>query len=151
MPRLCHTKGDKNGTRSSLADACNKRVVPGRYKKAGAWVSVIFMSHLKLFFYIPYHESQTGQVEKVQRTAARCTCRRWRNTSCVGDMLDELGWPSLETRREQSSLTFFYKIHSRTVSLDSEKIQRDTILREHYGQLGLRFNQPTKYLTRLKT
>ena len=33
-------------------------------------------------------------------------------------MLDELEWPSLETRREQSSLTFFYKIHSGTVSLD---------------------------------
>ena len=55
----------------------------------------------------PYHETQIGQVEKVQRTAARWTCRRWRNTSSVGDMLDDLEWPSLETRREQSSLTFF--------------------------------------------
>ena len=56
-----------------------------------------------------------------QRTAARWTCRRWRNTSSVGDMLDELEWPSLEARREQSSLTFFYKIHSGTVSLDKDK------------------------------
>ena len=69
----------------------------------------------------PYHESQIGQVEKVQRTAARWTCRRWRNTSSVGDMFDELEWPSLETRREKSSLTFFYKIHSGTVSLDKDK------------------------------
>ena len=51
----------------------------------------------------PYYETQIGQVEKVQRTAARWTCRRWRNTSSVGGMLDELEWPSLETRREQSS------------------------------------------------
>ena len=36
-------------------------------------------------------------------------------------MLDELEWPSLETRREQSSLTFFYKIHFGTVSLDKDK------------------------------
>ena len=36
-------------------------------------------------------------------------------------MLDELEWPSLETRREQSSLTFFYKIHSGTASLDKDK------------------------------
>ena len=43
------------------------------------------------------------------------------NTSSVGDMLDELEWPSLEARREQSSLTFFYKIHSGTVSLDKDK------------------------------
>ena len=69
----------------------------------------------------PYYETQIGQVEKVQRTAARWTCRRWRNTSSVGDMLDDLEWPSLETRREQSSLTFFYKIHSGTVDLDKDK------------------------------
>ena len=31
-----------------------------------------------------------GQMENVQRTAARWTCRRWRNTSSVGDMLDKL-------------------------------------------------------------
>ena len=69
----------------------------------------------------PYHKLQIQEVEKVQRTAARWTCRRWRNTSSVGDMLDELEWPSLEARREQSSLTFFYKIYSGTVSLDKDK------------------------------
>ena len=57
----------------------------------------------------------------MQRTAARMTCKRWRNTSSVGDMLDDLEWPSLETRREQSSLTFFYKIYSGRVSLDKDK------------------------------
>ena len=36
-------------------------------------------------------------------------------------MLDELEWPSLEARREQSSLTFFYKIHSGTMSLEKDK------------------------------
>ena len=56
-----------------------------------------------------YQKTQIAQVGKVQRTAARWTCRRWRNTSSVGDMLDELERPSLEARREQSSLTFFYK------------------------------------------
>ena len=69
----------------------------------------------------PSHDTQIAQVEKVQRTAARWTCRRWRNTSSVGDMLDELEWPSLEDRREQASLAFFYKIHSGTVSLDKDK------------------------------
>ena len=44
----------------------------------------------------PYQETQIAQVEKVQRVAARWTCRRWRNTSSVGDMLDELEWPSLK-------------------------------------------------------
>ena len=69
----------------------------------------------------PYNETQTSKVEKVQRTAARWTCRRWRNTSSVGDLLDELEWPSLEARRERSSLIFFYKIHHGSVSLDKDK------------------------------
>ena len=42
---------------------------------------------------------QISQVEKVQRTAAYWTYRRWRNTSSVGEMIDELEWPSLEARR----------------------------------------------------
>ena len=42
------------------------------------------------------------------------------SATCL-DMLDDLEWPSLETRREQSSLTFFYKIHSGTVDLDKDK------------------------------
>ena len=54
----------------------------------------------------PYHETQIGQVRKVQRTAAMWTCRRWRNTSSVGNMLDKLEWPSLETHTT-SSLTFY--------------------------------------------
>ena len=36
-------------------------------------------------------------------------------------MLSELEWPSLETRREQFSLTLFYKIHFGTVYIDKDK------------------------------
>ena len=60
----------------------------------------------------PYSKLQINQIEKVQRTAACWTCSRWRNTSSVGEMLDELEWPSLEAHRAWSSLLFFHKIHS---------------------------------------
>ena len=43
------------------------------------------------------------------------------NRSSFDDMLDELEWPSLEDRRVKSSLTFFYKIHYGTVSLDKDR------------------------------
>ena len=76
---------------------------------------------MQLLFGIPIMKLMIEKVEKVQRTAARWTCRRWGNTSSVGEMLDELEWPSLESRRERSSLTFFYKIHPGTVSLDKDK------------------------------
>ena len=69
----------------------------------------------------PYHETQIGQVCKMQRTAVSWTCRRWRNTNSVGDMIDELEWQSLRTRREQSSLAVFYRIYCSTMSLDKDK------------------------------
>ena len=69
----------------------------------------------------PYSKLKINQVEKDKRTAARWTCRRWRNTRSVSEMLDELEWPSLEARRDQSSLLLFYKIHSGAVSIEKDK------------------------------
>ena len=69
----------------------------------------------------PHLKLQINQIEKVQRTAASWTCRRWRNTSSVGEMLDELEWPSLEARRDQSSLLLFHKIHCGAVSIEKDK------------------------------
>ena len=69
----------------------------------------------------PHSKLQINQIEKVQRTAARWTCRRWRNTSSVGEMLDELEWPSLEAWRDQSSLLLFHKIHCGAVSIEKDK------------------------------
>ena len=49
-------------------------------------------------------------------------CRRQQPGGSAGDgILDDLEWPSLEHRRLKSSLTFFYKIHSGTVSLHKDK------------------------------
>ena len=68
----------------------------------------------------PHSKLQINQIEKVQRTASRWTCRRWRNASSVGEMLDGLGWPSLEARRDQSSLLLFHKIHCGAVSIEKD-------------------------------
>ena len=69
----------------------------------------------------PHSKLQINQIEKVHRTAARWTCRRWRNTSSVSEMLDELEWPSLEALRDQSSLLLFHKIHCGALSIDKDK------------------------------
>ena len=50
----------------------------------------------------PHSKLQINQIEKFQRTAARWTCRRWRNTSSVGEMVNELEWPSLEAQRDRA-------------------------------------------------
>ena len=59
----------------------------------------------------PHHQTEINRIEKVQRTAARWACRRWRNQSHFGEMLDELQWTELQERRQQATLTF-YKIHN---------------------------------------
>ena len=69
----------------------------------------------------PYWKLQINQVEKVQGTVARWTCRRLPNTSSVSEMLDKLEWPSLEARRDRSSLLLFHKIHSGAVSIEKDK------------------------------
>ena len=69
-----------------------------------------------------YSKLQINQIEKVQRTAARWTCRRWRNTSSVGEMFDELEWTSFEARRDQSSLLLFHKIHCGAVPIEKKQV-----------------------------
>ena len=41
--------------------------------------------------------------------------------SSVGEMLDELEWPSFEAWRDQSSLFLFHKIHCGAVSIEKDK------------------------------
>ena len=81
--------------------------------------------HLKLEYtapiWSPYCKAHIQQVDKVQRTAARWTCSRWRNTGSVGEILDELQWPTLEARGDQFSLLFFHKIHCGIMSIDKDK------------------------------
>ena len=92
--------------RRNLAFACKTLVRPKLEYAAPIWC--------------PHWKLQINQIEKVQRTAAGWTCRRWQNTSIVGE-LDELEWPSLEARRDQSSLLLFHKIHCGAVSIDKYK------------------------------
>ena len=86
-----------------------------------------------------YCKTQIQQVEKVQRTATRWTSRRWRNTSSVGEMLDERQWPTLEVRIDQSSLPFFHKNLCGIMSFDKDKYLVA-------GQLGLKSCRPLSRL-----
>ena len=69
----------------------------------------------------PHHQTEINRIEKVQRTAARWACRCWHNQNHVREMLDELQWPKLQERRQQASLTFFYKLHNNLVIIDKNR------------------------------
>ena len=72
----------------------------------------------------------------VQRTAARWTCRRWHNTSHVGEMIDDLQWSTLEKRRTNSSLTLFYKIHNNLVDIDRDRYLSTSNSTRYSGRLS---------------
>ena len=59
----------------------------GVRKNCGMILLIILRVRLKLDYaapiWSPYCKTQIQQVEKVQRTKARWTCRRWRNTSSL--------------------------------------------------------------------
>ena len=68
----------------------------------------------------PYTASNIQKLETIQRRAARWVSHRFRQTSSVEDMLLELKWPTLETRRKHSRLTMFYKYHNKLVHIQSK-------------------------------
>jgi len=60
----------------------------------------------------PYLKKNINRLEKVQRQAARFVSGdyRSRDEGCVTKMLEDLSLPSLEARRRNNRLVFFYKV-----------------------------------------
>jgi hypothetical protein len=65
----------------------------------------------------PYVIGDISSIEKVQRRAARYVTSRYRNTSSVGEMLNNLNWNSLANRRMDARLCMFYKIVNDKVAI----------------------------------
>ena len=57
----------------------------------------------------PNTQENIKKIEAVQRRAARWVSSRYRQSSSVEDMLTDLNWPPLQTRRNQANLKNFYK------------------------------------------
>ena len=66
----------------------------------------------------PYHKKYIQQLEMVQRRAARFVLGRYHNTSSVSDMIQQLQWESLESRRRTACLVMFYKTQNGLVAVN---------------------------------
>ena len=66
----------------------------------------------------PYTATLENKLEMVQRRAARFVLNRYRRTSSVGSMLEDLKWTTLAERRRAASLVMFYNIHNGLVAVD---------------------------------
>ena len=66
----------------------NLTFAPTSTKKVAYKILVRYKLEYAAPIWSPNSKLQINQIEKVQRTAARWTCRRWRHTSSVGEMLE---------------------------------------------------------------
>ena len=70
----------------------------------------------------PHKKSNKDKIEKVQRRAARFVSNNFRSKANVSEMLHDLGWQSLDGRRQDQRLVLFYKIISGLASVETEDI-----------------------------
>ena len=68
----------------------------------------------------PYNDKEVTKLERVQRRAARWVVRRFRQTSSVSEMLEQLQWPSLSQRRRIARLTLMFKYHHGHIKIRSK-------------------------------
>ena len=66
----------------------------------------------------PNTDKYIGKIEMVKRTAAKWTLDNFHTQASVTEMLTQLGWRSLEQRRNDSRLCLFYKIIHGLVAID---------------------------------
>ena len=65
----------------------------------------------------PHLARHIQQVEMIQRRATRFVLDRDHNTSSVGEMLQILGWETLQERRAKCSVVFMYKILNQMIAV----------------------------------
>ena len=69
----------------------------------------------------PHTGTDTQSLEKIQRRAARWVVNRYRQTSSVGDMLNQLNWTSLEERRKRARLSTLFKYHHGDILIETQQ------------------------------
>lgn len=95
--------------------------INNRETKASAYYSIVRPNlEYCASIWSPHTAQAKHKIEMVQRRAARYTTNRYRNTSSVTDILEDLSWDTLESRRTKIQLTMLYKIINNLVDIPAE-------------------------------
>ena len=81
----------------------------------------------------PYLQKDIVALEKVQRKAARFCTNNYHPTASVTEMLEDLGWHTLEQRRSMNRLSLFYKISRGETSINVPEMRLHTDHRSRTG------------------
>ena len=68
----------------------------------------------------PHYKKDVSTLERVQRKAARFCLQNFSKTASVTDMLSDLKWDTLETRRKKNRLTLMYKLSHNLVDISTD-------------------------------
>ena len=80
-------------------------------------------------------------METVQRRAARFVNRNYRSITSVTTLIGELGWNTLEHRRQTSRLTAMYKSVNSLNSVSPDQLHQHSRLTRQVDENGLSFVQ----------
>ena len=70
----------------------------------------------------PVTKANKAKVESVKKRAARFCYNDYRRTSSVTSVLQELGWESLQSRREQNKVAMMYRIANNLVEIPADQL-----------------------------
>ena len=98
----------------------NLRVSPATTKSTAYYSLVRPTLEYACVAWDPFTKENINKLEMVQRRAARFVLNRYGQTDSVTEMLKELEWESLQTRRETQRLAMMYKIKNGIVDIGKD-------------------------------
>ena len=86
----------------------------------------------------PHEQKDKALLEAVQRRAARFVNNNYweREPGTVTNMLNDLGWKSLEERRKNSRLAMLYRIENEMIGIDKTKFLKPSDARTRGNNLN---------------
>ncbi|KAK3083817.1 hypothetical protein FSP39_003606 [Pinctada imbricata] len=75
----------------------------------------------------PHTNDNITKIEMVQRRAARMVNSDYRTTSSVTNMLNQLGWPTLQERRAHAKVIMLYRVVNHLIFIPSDNVLVPTI------------------------
>ena len=82
----------------------------------------------------PFLKKDISALERVQRKAARFCSQHYNSYANVTDMIKDLGFSTLETRRREFRLTLMYKLTHGLIDIDSRKYFNSSPRESHEGK-----------------
>ena len=100
----------------------NLKLVNKSVKETAYFVLVRSQLEFASTVWSPWLAKDIFELEKIQRRAARYVVNNYDFTNSVTEMIERLGWESLEDRRTKSRLCLFFKIMSEQICIPRNEI-----------------------------